>query len=75
MTRIGTELLFQSKTAISSSEQNKSSTDSKNGPSRDLLSVLVKANIAIDIPNSQRLSDEEVISRMCPLNLSELGIS
>ena len=30
---------------------------------RDLLSLLIKANMATDIPESQRLSDEDVLAR------------
>ena len=30
---------------------------------RDLLTLLIKANMATDIPESQRLSDEDVLAR------------
>jgi hypothetical protein len=30
---------------------------------RDLLSILVRANIATDLPHSQRLTDDEVLAR------------
>ena len=30
---------------------------------RDLLTLLVKANMEKDVPNNQRLSDEEVLAR------------
>ena len=30
---------------------------------RDLLTLLIKANMATDIPESQRLTDEEVLAR------------
>lgn len=33
---------------------------------RDLLSLLLKANLAVDIPASQKLSDEEVLARTFP---------
>lgn len=32
-------------------------------PARDLLSLLVRANVAVDIPSNQRLSDEDIIAR------------
>ena len=32
--------------------------------SRDLLTLLIKANMATDIPENQRLSDEDVLARM-----------
>jgi hypothetical protein len=35
------------------------------GAKKDLLSVLLKANLSKDIPESQRLSDTEVVSRRC----------
>jgi hypothetical protein len=33
---------------------------------RDLLSLLVRANMATDIPESQRITDEDVLARMPP---------
>ena len=33
--------------------------------SRDLLTLLIKANQAEDIPEHQRLSDEDVLARTC----------
>lgn len=33
--------------------------------SRDLLTLLIKANMAEDIPEHQRLSDEDVLARAC----------
>ena len=32
---------------------------------RDLLSLLLKANMATDIPDHQRMSDEDVLARKC----------
>jgi len=53
MSRIGRELLRESKaTGETSSSQ-----------ARDLLSLLVRANMAKDLPESQRLSDEDVLAR------------
>ena len=31
----------------------------------DLLSLLIKANIAADMPESMRMSDSEILSREC----------
>lgn len=36
---------------------------------RDMLSLLVKANVAADLPNNPRLSDEDVLSRMSSIPL------
>jgi hypothetical protein len=39
----------------------------------DLLSLLIKSNIASDMPESMRMSDSEILSRKC-LPLSALAI-
>ncbi|CAK5271976.1 unnamed protein product [Mycena citricolor] len=55
---IGTELLNKSKTEAAS-------LGSKNLTSgRDLLSLLVKANMSSEAPQSQRMSDDEVIAQI-----------
>jgi hypothetical protein len=41
------------------------------GGGRDLLSILLKANMSTNIPETQRLSDAEVIS-LC-IEIRELG--
>jgi hypothetical protein len=63
MNRIGIQLLHDSKAAIVAAE--------KDGPimkdglrGRDLLSLLIKANMATDIPDSQKLSDRDVLARV-----------
>ncbi|KAJ6577364.1 cytochrome P450 [Mycena capillaripes] len=56
MFSIGHELVEQSKLA--------SSKDATGERRRDLLSLLLKANIAEDVPKHQRLSDEEVIGQI-----------
>lgn len=35
----------------------------KNLADRDLLTLLIKANMSTDIPDSQRLSDEDMLAR------------
>jgi hypothetical protein len=57
MRRIGLQLLQESKNEIM---QNGTS---EKGRSRDLLSLLVRANTSKDLPASQRLSDEDVLAR------------
>jgi hypothetical protein len=52
MSRIGKQLLRESKASIGDK-----------GTARDLLSLLVKSNMAKDLPESQRLSDEDVLAR------------
>jgi hypothetical protein len=58
MKRIGRDLLDASKAAAATSDGDKGSTRS-----RDLLSLLVRANTAVDLPDSQRLSDADVVAR------------
>ena len=66
MTKIGKELLANAKSATlaGATEDGKIEKNSLHG--RDLLSLLVKANMATDIPESQKLSDKDVIARTCP---------
>ncbi|KAJ6606201.1 cytochrome P450 [Mycena vulgaris] len=58
MNRIGRKLLQDSK-----NEMAENGTFEK-GRSRDLLSLLVRANTAKDIPASQQLSDEDVLAQV-----------
>ncbi|KAJ7891297.1 cytochrome P450 [Mycena olivaceomarginata] len=58
MRRIGLQLLQESKNEI---VQNGTS---EKGRSRDLLSLLVRANTSKDLPASQRLSDEDVLAQV-----------
>ncbi|KAH7929281.1 cytochrome P450 [Leucogyrophana mollusca] len=66
MGRIGRELLRDAKAAVMASQG-----DGKNGviekssmQGRDLLTLLVRANMATDIPDSQKLSDEDVLAQV-----------
>ncbi|KAJ7611689.1 cytochrome P450 [Roridomyces roridus] len=60
MKRIGRQLIQDSK-----NEMAESGTFEKGvGRSRDLLSLLVRANTSQDIPASQRLSDEDVLAQV-----------
>nr|GAT44998.1 predicted protein [Mycena chlorophos] len=38
--------------------------DNKTAPGRDLLSILMKANMSADLPESQKLSEEEVLGQI-----------
>lgn len=64
MRRIGLQLIAEKKAAIlgekSSEKQN---VERKDVQGRDLLSLLIKSNMAVDIPENQRLSDDEVLAR------------
>lgn len=64
MKRIGAELVAKKKAAIiTSSKQGGIDLSKRDVEGRDLLTLLIKANMASDIPENQRLSDEEVIAR------------
>ena len=60
MARIGDQLLRDSKAGIAASEKEDVKTDFKG---RDLLSLLVRANMSTDLPPSQRMTDEDVLAR------------
>ncbi|KAF8955546.1 cytochrome P450 [Flammula alnicola] len=59
MFRIGSQLLAESKAAIS-----KQNGDKKSWQARDILSILVRANAMPDLPESQRLSDKDVLAQI-----------
>lgn len=62
MARTGEKLLSDAKAAAVATVGG-GEIEKKNMRGRDLLSLLVKANMAADIPESQRLSDEDVLAR------------
>ena len=75
MQRIGMQLLQQKKAEImrEHSEKSTGALEKKDVQGRDLLTLLIKANMATDIPDDQRLTDEEVVARASrPLTLSQL---
>lgn len=55
MARIGNQLLRESKAQAAATGEKQSN--------RDLLSLLVRANMSSDIPESQRMSDRDVLAR------------
>ncbi|KAJ7434100.1 cytochrome P450 [Mycena galericulata] len=58
MKSIARQIISTSKASLMASQEEK--TDGK----RDVLSVLLKANLSSDLPESQRLSDAEVIAQI-----------
>lgn len=60
MDRIGKELLSESKTALAHGEK----MEKTSWKSRDLLSLLLRANMATDLPESQRMTDEDVLAQV-----------
>ena len=70
MRRIGTQLIAEKKAAIMREYAERKEkggefggVERKDLRSRDLLTLLLKANMATDIPENQRLSDEDVLAR------------
>jgi hypothetical protein len=63
MARIGKELLSGAKAAARANATAGGEIKKYNLHGQDLLSLLVKANMATDLPESQRLSDEDVLAR------------
>jgi hypothetical protein len=59
MDRIGRELLIETKTDLKKSGR----VDKDSLKARDLLTILVRANMATDIPEHQRMSDTDVLAR------------
>ena len=63
MRQIGMELIVEKKAAIMSEISGGKEKYGGRGGARDLLTLLLKANMATDIPDNQRLSDEDVLAR------------
>ena len=67
MRRIGAQLIAEKKAAIlrdrSENKEKDGGIERSDMRGRDLLTLLLKANMATDIPDSQRLSDEDVLAR------------
>lgn len=68
MKRIGQQLINERKEAILRDKHDLDSLagveEKKNGHNgQDLLSALVKANMDTELPDSQRLADEDVLAR------------
>ncbi|KAN0097940.1 Cytochrome P450 [Tylopilus felleus] len=64
MTRIGKQLMWSAKAAAHASATEKGEIEKNSLHGRDLLSLLIKANMASDIPESQRLPDEDVLAQV-----------
>ena len=62
---IGMQLVAEKKAAIERELAESKEKGRNDMRSRDLLTLLLKANMATDIPDSQRLSDDDVLARKC----------
>ncbi|THV01377.1 cytochrome P450 [Dendrothele bispora CBS 962.96] len=59
MTRIGKELLHESKASLTATGEK-----GNNWRARDLLSLLLRSNMDTQLPENQRMSDEDVVSQV-----------
>ena len=67
---IGMQLVAEKKAAIQRELAESKEKGRNDMRSRDLLTLLLKANMATDIPDSQRLSDDDVLGReYCSVDL------
>ncbi|KAF9236874.1 cytochrome P450 [Melanogaster broomeanus] len=64
MARIGNELVTNAKTTARAGATEKGEIEKSSLHGRDLLTLLVKANMATDIPESQKLSDVDVFAQV-----------
>lgn len=66
--RVGMQLVDERKAAILKevSEKDLQGVERKDLQGRDLLTLLMRANMAKDVPDNQRLSDKEVLDRTSP---------
>ncbi|KAI0643935.1 cytochrome P450 [Trametes meyenii] len=68
MRRIGSQLIQEKKAQIqhelAANKNGGGGLERKDVQGRDLLTLLLKANMATDIPDSQRLSDEDVLAQV-----------
>ncbi|KIP05287.1 hypothetical protein PHLGIDRAFT_119937 [Phlebiopsis gigantea 11061_1 CR5-6] len=65
MQRIGRQLIAEKKAALLADAREKGrGVRRRDVADRDLLTLLIKANMATDIPESERLSDEEVLAQV-----------
>ncbi|KAL5478249.1 hypothetical protein ACEPAI_2433 [Sanghuangporus weigelae] len=62
MQRIGQELLREKKTSVNGKFYEE--REQGRGRGKDLLSVLVRANMDVELPDSQRIPDEDVLAQV-----------
>ncbi|KAG8990152.1 hypothetical protein FRB93_003318 [Tulasnella sp. JGI-2019a] len=70
MDRIGLQLVEEKKVALSQENGDVRELKSKNVEGRDLLSVLIKANMASDVKESARMTDHEMIGQITTMLLA-----
>ena len=76
MHRIGRSLIAEKKSAVRADMAQKGrGVEKQDMGDRDLLTLLIKANMATDVPESQRLTDDEVLARKFTDSLSLIDIN
>ena len=68
--RIGSQLIQDKKAAVLAglSSDGAGVVEKHDVQGQDLLSLLIKSNIASDMPSDMRMSDSEILSRKCPFS-------
>ncbi|KZV75630.1 cytochrome P450 [Peniophora sp. CONT] len=64
ITEIGMRLIAEKKAAILSEVSSGASLEKKDIQGNDLLSLLIRANLASDLPESARLSDRDILAQV-----------
>ncbi|KIO26747.1 hypothetical protein M407DRAFT_74068 [Tulasnella calospora MUT 4182] len=67
MARVGARLLQEKRAAVLAAASSADAVEKKSVAGKDLLSVLIKANMATDIKESERMNDVEVIGQIYTL--------
>ncbi|KAK2460648.1 hypothetical protein APHAL10511_007118 [Amanita phalloides] len=62
MDRIGNDLLERTQAAAMEEKDASGAKDYRKG--RDLLSLLVRANVTTDLPDDQRMNDDDVVAQV-----------
>ena len=65
MHRVGLELIREKKAGIMSASNREKTEKQTDLQSRDLLTLLIKANMGLDIPENQRMSEQDILARAC----------
>ena len=64
ITEIGTRLIAEKKAAILQEAASNASLEKKDIQGNDLLSLLIRANLASDLPETSRLSDKDILAQV-----------
>ena len=65
MREIGKQLIAEKKQAILANQKD-GVVEKKSLQGKDILSLLIRANMATDLPETSRMDEEDVLARMSP---------